>query len=121
MHAFSGLSTNSNNHIMPHIIINDTNKHSWAGFKSTICSPTELQTCPLYKSAAEYRERGITDKTIVINDRVRGRNYPSRQVGKKIYSVNSFRDPTLVSIRNLNTYIARHNDKKQFCSQCTNK
>jgi len=28
---------------MPHTIINYTNEHSWAGFKSTICSPIKLQ------------------------------------------------------------------------------
>ena len=55
---------------------------------------------------SDYRERGITDKTIVKSDRVRGRNYPSRQVGKKICLVDSFPDPTLVSVRNLNTYTA---------------
>ena len=59
-------------------------------------------------------ERGITDKTVVITDRGRGRNYPSRQAGKKLCSVNLFPDPTLVSLRNLNTYIARHNDKNSF-------
>ena len=61
-----------------------------------------------------YREREITDKTVVITDRGGGRNYPSRQVGKKICSVNSFPDPTLVSVRNLNTYTAWHNDKNNF-------
>ena len=52
IHAFSGLSTNSNNNIMPHTIINYTNKHSWAEFKSTVSSPSQLLNSHLYKSAA---------------------------------------------------------------------
>jgi hypothetical protein len=47
MHAFSGLSTNSNNHIMPLTIINYMNEHSWAEFFSS----THLQNSHLYKSA----------------------------------------------------------------------
>jgi len=50
----------------------------------------------------------------VKTDRGRGRNYTSRRAGKKICSVDPFPDPTLVYVRNLNTYTARHNDKNNF-------
>jgi hypothetical protein len=50
----------------------------------------------------------------VITDRGGGRNYPSRQLGEKLCSVDSFPDPTLVSVRSFNIYMARHNDKNNF-------
>ena len=61
----------------------------------------------------EYRERNYR-QTVVITDKGRGGNYPCRQAEKKLCSLNSFPDPTLVSVRNLNTYTARHNDKNNF-------
>jgi len=69
---------------------------------------------PVKISSKPSTDRGITDKTVVITDRGRGRNYPSRQAEKKLCSVNLFPDPTLVSLRNSNTYTARHNDKNNF-------
>lgn len=58
--------------------------------------------------------REITDKTAGITDRGRGKNYPSRQVGEKLCSVDSFTDPILVSVRSFNTHAARHKDKNHF-------
>jgi len=65
---------------------------------------------PVQISSTLNTERGITDKS----DRGGGKYYPSRQVGKKLCSVDSFPDPTLVSVRNLNMYTTRHNDKNNF-------
>ena len=39
---------------------------------------------PVQISSTLSTERGITDKTVVITDRGAGRNYPSRQAGKKL-------------------------------------
>jgi len=42
---------------MPHTIINYTNEHSWAVFKSTIFSSIQLRNSHLYKSAANQVQR----------------------------------------------------------------
>ena len=73
-HAFSGLSTNSNNHIMPHTIINYTNEHNWAGFNSTFLHNPTFNLQPVQISSKMSTERGIKDKTVVITDRGIERN-----------------------------------------------
>jgi len=50
---------------------------------------------PVQISSELSTERGITDKTVEITDRGRGRNYPSRQAGKKLCSGRFFPWPNI--------------------------
>jgi hypothetical protein len=85
----------------------------WVQVNHLLHNPTS-NSPPKQISSKLSTERGITDKTVVITDRGGGRNEPSRPAGKKLCLVDSFPDPTLVSVRNLNTYTARHKDKNNF-------
>jgi hypothetical protein len=84
------------------------------GSNQTYAPQPNFELLTLQISSKLSKEIGITDKTLVITDRGGGRNEPSTQAGKKLCSVDSFPDSTLVSVRNLKTYTVRQNNKNNF-------